>query len=435
MGWMRRSLRSITIDNDNDNEEERIPYPPKLVAQHCRNAISKLEGYEGHLPGSAQRAAAVRELKKEIISLGHELQAHPHRQRSGRYDDAPKGQHQQHEEAAATEAHEEETKGSSCSDDGYVYIGNRRVKQSTVAFRQSFAEAAANAVERINRTRALDRNRASEDNNDNEEQDGLASPLSPSESGQQRTPEWLALRSRRLTASAFSKALGFFPGDRTSLWEEKVGLAAPFAGNAATAWGTRAEPRALAQYQALTGQQVESCMFRVKHEDPPHSWLGASPDGLVQGLVINPHVSSSNTVDSPGVLEIKCPFNKGRPEGAVPPAKAIWYYMPQAQGLMDIFDRQWCSLYVWTPSNGSASFQVGRDREYWGAVFEVLAEFWWAHVVPARQAYDAGADMGEVEAYRPADEHPKAALLRQWSKQLADTAPRTLYPASTLKPM
>lgn len=51
-------------------------------------------------------------------------------------------------------------------------------------------------------------------------------------------------------------------GDRHQLWEEKVGLVQPFAGNAATEWGTSAEPRALATYEAVTGQRIASCMFQ-----------------------------------------------------------------------------------------------------------------------------------------------------------------------------
>jgi hypothetical protein len=57
---------------------------------------------------------------------------------------------------------------------------------------------------------------------------------------------------------------------------------------------------------------------------------------------------------------------------------------------MDIFDREWCNLYVWTPAGGSAIYHVRRDRAYWGRCFEVLAEFWWSHVVPARQAHGQG---------------------------------------------
>ncbi len=36
-----------------------------------------------------------------------------------------------------------------------------------------------------------------------------------------------------------------FPGGRQALWEEKLGLAPKFAGNAATRWGTRQEADAL----------------------------------------------------------------------------------------------------------------------------------------------------------------------------------------------
>lgn len=48
----------------------------------------------------------------------------------------------------------------------------------------------------------------------------------------------------------------------------------------------------------------------------------------------------------------------------------------QVQGLMDIFDRDWCNLYVWTPSGGSGLYHIPRDREYWAACFAVLSDFW-----------------------------------------------------------
>jgi putative phage-type endonuclease len=289
----------------------------------------------------------------------------------------------------------------------------RVVKPETVAFRKQFAEAAA----------ALN--------------SGQLAPLGDLAAGEQRTQQWLSLRERRLTASAFAKALGFFSGDRVSLWEEKVGLAPPFAGNQATAWGTRSEAPALHDYQALTGRSVEACMFKVKHDDPPHGWLGASPDGLIGGLgVPEPEPRSSHATipdvrggkEGAGILEIKCPFNKGRPEEAAPPEHAIWYYIPQLQGLMDVFDREWCDLYVWTPRGGSASFRVHRDRAYWSACFSVLADFWWAHVVPARQARDAGRSPEDVEAFRPDEMHVTREALKAWSKRIALAAPRTYYP-------
>ena len=55
---------------------------------------------------------------------------------------------------------------------------------------------------------------------------------------------------------------------------------------------------------------------------------------------------------------------------------------------MDIFDRDWCNLFVWTV-NGSTLFHIKRDRDYWRLCFQGLAEFWWSHVVPAKHALAA----------------------------------------------
>lgn len=44
--------------------------------------------------------------------------------------------------------------------------------------------------------------------------------------------------------------------------------------------------------------------------------------------------------------------------------------MPQMQGLMDIFDREWCDAWVWTPA-GAGLFRIPRDRRYWATCYEV----------------------------------------------------------------
>jgi len=279
--------------------------------------------------------------------------------------------------------------------------GKRQTKQSTIDFRNDFMQTALSS-DRVHGVNDLD--------------------------GDQRTALWKSLRETRLTASAFSKALGFFNGDRVSLWEEKIGVREPFKGNDATRWGTVNEARALRTYERLTGEKVESCMFKVKKDDVVHDWLGASPDGLVAGLGVEGGEAQQY---GPGILEIKCPYNKGHPELAKPPTKAIWYYMPQIQGLMDVFDREWCSLYVWTPNHGSSSFVIARDRKYWSACFDILAEFWWAHTVPARQARSAGSNEENSEEwmqFRPSEIHPQSDMLKDWSKQLAWSAPGKTFP-------
>eukprot|EP00890_Picochlorum_soloecismus_P000922 jgi/Picsp_1/1830/NSC_05297-R1_protein len=280
----------------------------------------------------------------------------------------------------------------------------KKSKPSTSEFRQGFIQTALSAAQQV------------------QAQGGVNDMQ-----GDQRTEIWRSLRERRLTASSFSKALGFFSGDRVSLWEEKIGVREPFKGNDATRWGTRNEARALATYETLTGEKVESCMFKVKKDDIVHDWLGASPDGLIAGLGIADNHSQGSSLAGPGVLEIKCPYNKGHPELADPPKNAIWYYMPQIQGLMDVFDRDWCNLYIWTPNRGSASFLVARDREYWSACFDILAEFWWAHTVPARQKREINAGSDDWMQYKPSEVHTNSKLLRDWSKRLAWNAPGRFF--------
>ena len=38
------------------------------------------------------------------------------------------------------------------------------------------------------------------------------------------------------------------------------------------------------RYEEITGQSIEECSFKALRDDEVHGWLGASPDGLVQGL-------------------------------------------------------------------------------------------------------------------------------------------------------
>lgn len=53
--------------------------------------------------------------------------------------------------------------------------------------------------------------------------------------------------------------------------------------------------------------------------------------GATQGprLPLGWHGAGQLAGPGPGILEVKCPYNKGRPELASPPPTAIWYYMPQ----------------------------------------------------------------------------------------------------------
>jgi hypothetical protein len=295
---------------------------------------------------------------------------------------------------------------------------------------------------------------------------------------QQRTPDWHAARGSRLTASAFCNAVGWFgryPAtrllDAQRLWREKVGLEAPPPPNAAMRRGTALEPLAQRAYARLVAQarggKVEPCSFKTWAVGPAHDWLSASPDGLVQqfgggleggvgggaaaaaGLQTAAFCSQQQQQDQqdqhhqdqqqqqqqqqllvplppalalangPGILEIKCPSKElsavGGPGAHV---RRLDYYAMQVQGQLEFSGREWAHLYLWTPSSGSAAALVKRDRDYWRVLWQVLADFWWGHVAPARVLRREGAPDGDVLAYMPRREHPWSGELRARSREM-----------------
>lgn len=228
----------------------------------------------------------------------------------------------------------------------------------------------------------------------------------------QRSDEWFALRKDKLTTSTFSTALGFWRGNRRSeLWHQKVftpeDIAFEAAARAAMDWGILHEAPAIEQYKSITGREVSFLGFAV-HAEAKFGWLGASPDGI---LGFHP---------DGGILEVKCPYNKGRPDLALPWDAMPYYYMPQVQGQMEIMNREWVDLYCWTP-NGSSLFRVFRDRAYWELIYSILCDFWWGNVVPAREEVLLGREE-EARAYEPKPRHGLTNMVISRSRKLAAEA-------------
>lgn len=225
----------------------------------------------------------------------------------------------------------------------------------------------------------------------------------------QRSEEWFSLRKDKLTTSTFSTALGFWKGSRRlELWNEKVFASEAqileTSKNSAMAWGTLNEAAAIEQYKKITGNEVSSMGFAV-HSKPSYDWLGASPDGVL------------GCFPEGGILEVKCPYNKGKPEAGLPWSTMPFYYMPQVQGQMEIMDCEWVDLYCWTP-NGSTIFRVLRERAYWDLIHEILREFWWENVVPAREILLLGCEE-QVKSYKPTSTHKRTGLAIAKSIKLA----------------
>lgn len=228
----------------------------------------------------------------------------------------------------------------------------------------------------------------------------------------QRSDEWFALRKDKLTSSTFGTALGLWKGNRRyELWNEKVYApnvqVTEASKNGAMEWGVLKEAAAIERYKSITGRDVSSLGFAI-HSEERYDWIGASPDGLL------------GCFPGGGILEVKCPFNKGKPETMLPWSTMPFYYMPQVQGQMEIMDRDWVDLYCWTP-NGSTIFRVLRERSYWELIHGILREFWWENVLPAREALLLGREE-EAKSFKPTSTHKQTGLVIYKSIKLAGEA-------------
>lgn len=88
----------------------------------------------------------------------------------------------------------------------------------------------------------------------------------------------------------------------------------------------------------------------------------------------------------------------------------------QVQGLMDLFDLEWCHLISWTENNGINLFYIPRNRAYWTDAFKLLSEFWWVNVVPARLAREHGSQ--DVSSYSPSPSDYRRVDIAKATKRL-----------------
>lgn len=242
-------------------------------------------------------------------------------------------------------------------------------------------------------------------------------PILESVGFKHRYKNWQEQRKYKLTASTFAQAVGFWPNRRVLLWLEKIGAVEPFTGNLATCWNNIKEEEALERYKLITGNSVMLSEFQVSRNlNQEDNWLGASPDGIIDKIVYG--------LPYGGILEIKCPFYKGDMRKGYPWTSVPYNFVPQAQGLMEILNRDWMDFYVWTPK-GSSLIRINRDEEYWKVLKIALSEFWWDHVQPAREIYcnyEVRDPLTELKSLCPAPKHELCRYIVKESRRVADSS-------------
>ncbi|KAK3018572.1 hypothetical protein RJ639_004297 [Escallonia herrerae] len=246
---------------------------------------------------------------------------------------------------------------------------------------------------------------------------GETYPILQSSGLQHWFKNWQEQRKHKLTASTFAQAVGLWPRRRVQLWLEKIGAIQPFAGSLATCWSNIKEEEALERYKLITGNAVIFPEFQVYLKtNPEDNWLAASPDGVID--------TSVHGLPSQGLLEIKCPFFDGDMSKGFPWTRIPLYCIPQAQGLMEILDREWMDFYVWTPK-GSSLFRIFRDQEYWNVLKIALSDFWWKHAQPARKLYNSSLITNphvQLKSFRPEPRHELCGFIVYESRRLSDNS-------------
>ena len=183
---------------------------------------------------------------------------------------------------------------------------------------------------------------------------------------EQGSPEWLALRAGKVTASRVSDVMAktttaAYQNYMADLIAERLtGQKAESFTNAAMQWGVDKEPQARVEYEIKTGSLVEQVAF-VEH--PTIQMFGCSPDGYV---------------GEDGLIEIKCP-NTSTHIDYIRQDKAPAKYVNQMQCQMAVTGRKWCDFVSFDPRLPEKLqlfiVRLERDDEYISKMEVVVQEF------------------------------------------------------------
>lgn len=172
---------------------------------------------------------------------------------------------------------------------------------------------------------------------------------------EQRSEAWHNARAGRVTGTRFKDLMA---GKTTAAYNNLIAdLAAEILSDTddepetyENEWmvrGMELEPEARAMYSELKGVEVEQVGFVIPDEEHPlYEWVGVSPDGLVEG----------------GMIEIKCPKRSTHLHyiaSGVLPNEYQW----QVHGQLFVTGLPWCDFFSYYPGLKPFIVRVNRDEE------------------------------------------------------------------------
>lgn len=184
----------------------------------------------------------------------------------------------------------------------------------------------------------------------------------------QRSSEWFAARSNRITASIVGAILGNNPyQSRDDVMRDKVresfGLEVEFQGNAATEWGTKYEDLTIQEYFFTTSKHIEDSGLII-HKD--YDYLACSPDGLL---------------GEDGGLEVKTPYRAKKAYSLDEKA----YYRDQVMFSIIVADKQYWDFYCCVLQEVDGAMKNVDD--HLETVTREQAEEWWTENFPKLEEF------------------------------------------------
>jgi hypothetical protein len=167
----------------------------------------------------------------------------------------------------------------------------------------------------------------------------------------QRSPEWHRLRKGLVTASDAYLLETNLPALRRKWIRTQLGMG--FKGNAATEYGTEAEPLAADWAAEAYGWDLREVGFVLGEE----GGVGCSPDRLIV------------EADGETLLEIKCPYSRDIPTAPEPAHVAQVQFQMGVTGIPATF------LLYWAPDQSPAVFLIKFDGDRWARTLELVTEF------------------------------------------------------------
>ena len=185
----------------------------------------------------------------------------------------------------------------------------------------------------------------------------------------QRTPEWWARRSNRLSGSKLSQLLFMKNQDEMTAYREIILGERPrevldAEGMKRVQWGVDNEPNACATaLHHLPDIKVWEVGFE---QHPTHDWFGSSPDGVV-------HWPGRGY----GALEIKCSTKHNAKGINVPHQGVPAYYIPQLHAEMRCLPIEPCNwtLFVSWSASQTKMYIVQFDEDYFTLLWDCMVDF------------------------------------------------------------